>query len=56
MSAIPSRDRPREKLGRLGVAALGDNELLALVLGSGTRRAGALALANLVLDAAGGIH
>ena len=56
MSAIPSRDRPREKLGRLGVAALGDNELLALVLGSGTRRAGALALANLVLEAAGGIH
>jgi len=50
------RDRPREKLGRLGVAALGDNELLALVLGSGTRRTGALALANLVLDAAGGIH
>jgi DNA repair protein RadC len=43
-------------LGRLGAAALGDNELLALVLGSGTRRAGALALANLVLAAAGGIH
>jgi DNA repair protein RadC len=51
-----TRDRPREKLGRLGVAALGDHELLALVLGSGTRRAGALALANLVLEAAGGIH
>jgi DNA repair protein RadC len=51
-----ARDRPREKLGRLGVAALGDNELLALVLGSGTRRAGALALANLVLEASGGVH
>jgi DNA repair protein RadC len=51
-----ARDRPREKLGRLGAAALGDNELLALVLGSGTRRAGALALANLVLAAAGGVH
>jgi DNA repair protein RadC len=38
------------------VAALGDGELLALVLGSGTRRAGALTLANLVLEAAGGIH
>jgi DNA repair protein RadC len=38
------------------VAALGDGELLALVLGYGTRRAGALALANLVLEAAGGIH
>jgi DNA repair protein RadC len=51
-----ARDRPREKLGRLGAASLGDNELLALVVGSGTRRAGALALANLVLAAAGGIH
>jgi DNA repair protein RadC len=51
-----ARDRPREKLGRLGAAALGDNELLALVLGSGTRRANALALANLVLEAASGVH
>jgi len=51
-----ARDRPRERLGRLGVSALGDHELLALVLGSGSKRAGALALAGLMLDAAGGIH
>jgi len=51
-----ARDRPREKLDRLGAAGLGDNELLALVLGSGTRRVNALALANLVLEAAGGLH
>jgi DNA repair protein RadC len=50
------RDRPREKLARLGATALGDNELLALVLGSGTRGANALTLANLVLEAAGGLH
>ena len=56
MTQPAARDRPREKLGRLGVTALGENELLALVLGSGTRRAGALALANLVLEAAGGLH
>ena len=56
MTPAGARDRPRERLGRLGAAALGDGELLALVLGSGTRRAGALALANLVLEAAGGIH
>lgn len=56
MTSPAVRDRPREKLGRLGAASLGDNELLALVLGSGTRRAGALALANLVLEAAGGVH
>jgi len=51
-----ARDRPREKLGRLGVAALGDNELLALVIGSGTRRSGALALANSLLETSGGVH
>ncbi|MFO7695261.1 MAG: DNA repair protein RadC [Vicinamibacterales bacterium] len=56
MTQPSSRDRPREKLGRLGVGALGDSELLALVLGSGTRRAGALALAALVLEHAGGLH
>ena len=56
MTQPAARDRPREKLGRLGAAALGDNELLALVLGSGTRRAGALALANLVIEHAGGLH
>ena len=56
MTQPAARDRPREKLGRLGAPSLGDNELLALVLGSGTRRAGSLALANLVFEAAGGIH
>jgi DNA repair protein RadC len=54
--ATAVRDRPREKLARLGVAALGDNELLALVLGSGTRRINALGLANAVLESAGGLH
>jgi DNA repair protein RadC len=49
-------DRPREKLWRHGAAALGDNELLALVLGSGSRRTGALAVANALLDARGGLH
>jgi DNA repair protein RadC len=54
--AAAVRDRPREKLARLGVAALGDNELLALVLGSGTRLVNALGLANAVLESAGGLH
>jgi DNA repair protein RadC len=48
-------DRPREKLRHLGAAALGDNELVALVLGSGSRRGGALSLANAVLAAFGGL-
>jgi DNA repair protein RadC len=51
---LPVVDRPREKLVRAGPSALGDNELVALVLGSGTRDRGALALAHDVLDAAGG--
>lgn len=54
MNELPLSDRPRERLARMGVAALGDAELLALVLGSGTRRRGALAVAQAVLAAAGG--
>ena len=53
---VAPHDRPREKLERLGVAGLGDNELLALVLGSGVRRAGALELANRLLEQAGGLQ
>jgi DNA repair protein RadC len=51
---LPLVDRPREKLMRAGATALGDNELVALVLGSGTRERGALAVAHDVLSAAGG--
>jgi DNA repair protein RadC len=53
---LAPQDRPREKLARAGVHALGDNELLALVLGSGVRGRSALALAQEVLDLAGGVH
>src|ERR1700676_3947540 len=56
MKELFPSDRPREKLVRHGVAALGDNELVALVLGSGGRRTGALALANELLVAHGGLH
>ena len=33
---IPKQDRPREKLLRMGAAALSDQELLAVLLGKGT--------------------
>ena len=56
MKAIAPHDRPREKLQRVGAAGLGDNELLAVVLGHGDPRAGALELANAVLAAVGGLH
>ena len=56
MKDLSPDDRPREKLLRHGAAALGDNELVALVLGSGIRGAGALRLANELLRARGGLH
>jgi DNA repair protein RadC len=56
MKDVAPHDRPREKLERLGAAALGDNELLALVLGSGSRHADALAVANRLIESAGGVH
>lgn len=49
-------DRPREKLRRLGPAGLGDNELLAAVLGHGSQNESALDIANRVLFHAGGVH
>jgi DNA repair protein RadC len=53
---VAPHDRPREKLERLGASALGDNELLALVIGSGARGRNALELANRLLQRADGLH
>jgi DNA repair protein RadC len=52
---LAPRDRPREKLARVGAGAVGDNELLAIVLGEGSREHNALELANQVLDDVGGL-
>ena len=56
MKALAADDRPREKLERVGADALGDNELVALVLGTGQRNRGALEFANALLAAVGGLH
>jgi len=56
VKALAPQDRPREKLARAGVSALGDNELVALVLGSGVRGRDALTVAQEILAAAGGVH
>ena len=56
MAKVPVVDRPREKLARAGADALGDNELVALVLGAGTRSRGALLVAHDVLEAADGVE
>jgi DNA repair protein RadC len=53
MKTVTAYDRPREKLERLGAEALGDNELLAIVLGHGRADASALDLANAMLNAGG---
>jgi DNA repair protein RadC len=55
MKTVAAHDRPREKLERLGPSALGDNELLAIVLGHGRVHASALDLANSLL-AGGGLR
>ena len=56
MHLLSPDDRPREKLWRHGAAALGDNELVALVLGTGVGGGGALHVANMLLAARGGLH
>jgi len=56
MKDLAPHDRPREKLERAGAAVLGDNELLAVVVGHGTANAGALGIANGLLSALGGVH
>ena len=55
MKVVAVQDRPREKLERLGASALGDNELIAIVLGHGSAHVSALELANNVL-AGGGLR
>lgn len=56
MKGLAPEDRPREKLVDRGKAALGDNELLAVLIGHGSRGATALDLANRVLASLGGLR
>ncbi len=51
----PEGERPREKLLERGADALSDAELLAVLLGSGSRGKDALALGRELLSAAGGL-
>ncbi len=50
LADVPERERPRERLKRLGPKALSDLELVALVLGSGSRRHDVLAVADRMLE------
>ncbi len=56
MRHLAPQDRPREKLADRGQAALGDNELLAVLIGHGTGGASALDIANRLLVEVGGLR
>jgi len=49
-------DRPREKLLKKGAQALTDAEILAILIGSGTKKLSAVGLARHILKEKGGIH
>ena len=50
MNNIPLSERPRERLIERGASTLSDEELLAVILGSGSSRAGVYELAQKVLE------
>ena len=57
ISDMPKSDRPREKLQLKGAESLSDLELLAVLLGSGTKKVDVMALASRILkvvDQSGG--
>ena len=54
LASIPNHDRPRERMRRLGIGSLTDDEVLALVLGSGQTGRNVLALARSILRRTGG--
>jgi DNA repair protein RadC len=56
MRTWPARERPRERLREKGPAALGDAELLALVLGTGSGQDNAVESARRIIGEVGGIE
>jgi len=54
LAESPPDDRPRERLRALGPGALTAVELLAILLGTGTSKRDAVAVAGDLLAAAGG--
>ena len=56
IAALPTHERPRERLFDRGAAVLTDRELLALVLRNGTNGLSALDLASELLAEFGGLR
>jgi DNA repair protein RadC len=54
--AVPDDERPRERLARHGPEALSPAELLALLLGTGTRGRSAVTVGQGLIEAAGGLR
>ena len=55
MSQVPASDRPRERLAQHGAEALGDRELLALLLSTGIRGKGVHEVAETLLGRFGSV-
>lgn len=53
---LPSNERPREKLLKLGVENLTNSELLAIILRTGSRNENVVNLCNRVITVGGGIN
>lgn len=56
VTALPSDARPRERLRTAGPAALGTTELLAVLLGTGTRGRGVVPMAESLLSTFGSLQ
>lgn len=50
MCEVPSEQRPRERLIKNGVGSLSNQELLSIVLKTGTRNTSVLELSNIILE------
>ena len=55
ISDFSDDNKPRERLTALGASALSDQELLAILLGSGTKDMNVIDLSNLLLKKCGGL-
>ncbi|MCQ2566459.1 MAG: DNA repair protein RadC [Clostridia bacterium] len=55
MMELPEDERPREKLLNHGTAFLSNTELLAILMGTGTREESVMTLASRVIASAGGL-
>lgn len=56
MHDLPNSERPRERLTKLGPSALSASELIAIILGTGTKQENVLQLSERVLAHFGGLN